>query len=118
MSFVNVNRRIVNVNAQKYLPGIYLLKVNNRNTRTRCEVFSKLTIKTTERRQCQWRRSGVFIVNFEHISPYFSVSIINFEHEIAGWVILGICMLEKGVSKQGYTLICILLLFFYQHFYF
>ena len=26
--------------------GIYLLKVNNRNTRTRCEIFSKLTIKT------------------------------------------------------------------------
>ena len=28
-----------------------------------------LTIKTPERRQWrQWRRSGVFIVNFEHIS--------------------------------------------------
>ena len=26
--------------------GIYLLKVNNRNTRTRCETCSKLTIKT------------------------------------------------------------------------
>ena len=46
--------------------GIYLLNVNNRNTRTRCEICSKLTIKTPERRQ--WRRSGVFIVNFEHIS--------------------------------------------------
>ena len=45
--------------------GIYLLKVNNRNTRTRCEICSKLTIKTSERRQ--WRRSGVFIVNFENI---------------------------------------------------
>ena len=30
--------------------GIYLLKVNNRNTRTRCEIRSKLTIKTPERR--------------------------------------------------------------------
>ena len=39
---------------------------NNRNTRTRCEIRSKLTIKTTKRRQ--WGRSGVFIVNFEHIS--------------------------------------------------
>ena len=46
--------------------GIYLLKVNNRNTRIRCEICSKLTIKTPERRQ--WRRSGVFIVNFEHAS--------------------------------------------------
>ena len=31
--------------------GIYLLKVNNRNTRTRCEICSKLTIKTPDRRQ-------------------------------------------------------------------
>ena len=30
--------------------GIYLLKVNNRNTRTRCEICSKLTIKMIERR--------------------------------------------------------------------
>ena len=30
--------------------GIYLLKVNNRNTRTRCEICSKVTIKTPERR--------------------------------------------------------------------
>ena len=33
--------------------GIYLLKVNNRNTRARCEICSKLTIKTPER--CHWR---------------------------------------------------------------
>ena len=31
----------------------------NRNTRTRLEICSKLTIKTPERRY--WRRSGVFI---------------------------------------------------------
>ena len=48
-----------------YSAGIYLLKVNNRYTRTKCETCSKLTIKTPERRQ--WR-SGVFIVNFEHTS--------------------------------------------------
>ena len=47
------------------LAGIYLLKVNHRN-RARCEICSKLTIKTSERRQ--WRRSGDFIVNFKHIS--------------------------------------------------
>ena len=35
----------------KHCPvGIYLLKVNNRNTRTRYETCSKLTIKTPERR--------------------------------------------------------------------
>ena len=52
---------------------------NSRNTRTRCDVCSKLAIKTPER-----RRSGVFIADFEHIShlTYFkpsSVSIVNFE---------------------------------------
>ena len=31
--------------------GIYLFKVNNRNTRTRHEICSKFTIKTPERRQ-------------------------------------------------------------------
>ena len=45
--------------------GIYLLKVNNKNTRTRNEICSKLTIKILER---HWRRSGVFIINFEDIS--------------------------------------------------
>ena len=30
--------------------GIYMLKVNNRNTRTRFEICSKLTLKTRERR--------------------------------------------------------------------
>ena len=33
--------------------GIYLLKVNNENTRTRCEICSKLTIKIPERRQAK-----------------------------------------------------------------
>ena len=48
-----------------YPASIYLLKVNNRNNITRYEIRSKLMIKTQERRQ--WCRSGVFIVNFEHI---------------------------------------------------
>ena len=39
-----------------------MLKVNNRNTRTRCEICS-----------------GIFIVNFEHIS------VVSFEHVITGW---------------------------------
>ena len=36
-----------------YPAGIYLLKVDNRNTRARCEICSKLTVKTPE--QCHWR---------------------------------------------------------------
>ena len=54
--------------------GIYLLKGNNRNTRTRCEICSQLTIKTPERRQ--WRRYSVFIVNFDHISHLVLVFLL------------------------------------------
>ena len=51
----------------------------------RCEICSNLTIKLQKRRQ--WRRFGGFIVNFEHTSHLCSsVSIVNFEHVIAGWV--------------------------------
>ena len=49
-----------------YQVGIYLLKVNDRNTKTRYEICSIVRIKTPER--CQWRRSGIFILNFEGIS--------------------------------------------------
>ena len=47
-----------------------MFKVNNKDTKTtRVALF------------------GVFILNFEHISRYCSsVSIVNFEHVIAGWV--------------------------------
>ena len=53
---------------------IYLFKVNNRNTRKRWEISSKLTIKTPERHH--WRRSGFFIVHFEHISHLFQVFLL------------------------------------------
>ena len=53
----------------------------------RCEICSKLTVKTPKQRQ--WCRFGVFIVNFEHILHLSSsVSIVNFEYVIAGWVVM------------------------------
>ena len=46
-----------------------MFKVNNKATRT------------------TWRRSGGFIINFEHISHLCSsVSIVNFEYVIVRWV--------------------------------
>ena len=54
--------------------SICLLKVNDRNTRSRFEIYSKLTIKTPERHH--WRHSGVFIVNFEHISHLVLVFLL------------------------------------------
>ena len=50
---------------------IYLFKVNNRNTKKRCEIWSKFAIKTPEQRQ--WHRSDVSVVSFEHISNLFLV---------------------------------------------
>ena len=58
----------------RFLTGIYLFKVNNKNTRKRIEICSKLTIKTPER--CHWRLSGVFIVNFEHIKHLVLVFLL------------------------------------------
>ena len=46
--------------------GIYLLKVNNRNTRTRCEICSKLTIETPEHVIADWE------VGINVICDYFS----------------------------------------------
>ena len=54
-----------------------MVKVNKRNTRKKCETSSKLTIKILQQRQSC--RSGVFIVNFEHISHISSFSIGKFE---------------------------------------
>ena len=57
-----------------YPANIYLLKVNNRNTRKRWEIWSKLTIKTPEGRH--WPRFSVFIVNFEHFSNLFLLFLL------------------------------------------
>ena len=46
---------------------IYLLKVNNNNTRTMSEICSKLAIKTP------------------HFSPCSGVSIVEFDQANAGW---------------------------------
>ena len=62
----NKNTQKVVILSGHYPVNIYLFKVNNGNTWTIHEIFSKLTIKTPEWRH--WRRSGVFIVKFEHIS--------------------------------------------------
>ena len=40
---------------------------------------------------CQWSRSSVFIVNFEHVfRPFSSVTINDSEHEM----FTGLCLLE------------------------
>ena len=65
INFLSINFVVVNPCSA----NIHLFKVNNRNTRTRSEICSKLGIKAPERRH--WPRSDVFIVNFYHISHLF-----------------------------------------------
>ena len=82
--------------------NIYLFKVNNRNTRKRCEICSKLTTKTLEWRQ--WRRSGVFMVNFEHFSYIFLVFLLpDLEKVNVCWVLvfllLNLNLFNKAVSS-------------------
>ena len=57
--------------------NIYLLKINNKYTSKKCKICSKSEIKTPVR--CQWRRFGIFIVNFQLISHFFSVSVADFK---------------------------------------
>ena len=44
--------------------GIYQLKVNDRNSRTRCEICLNLTIKTS-----------FSIVNFEHVNADWEIAV-------------------------------------------
>ena len=69
-----IKKRVFNSKITLIPVGIYLFKGYNRNTRARCEICSKLTIKTPERRQ--WRLSGVISVNFEHISHFVLVFLL------------------------------------------
>ena len=62
VEFDNV-KKTIKIHFSMIPAGIYLLEVNNRNTRIRYEICSKLTIERSERRQ--WHRSSVFFVDFE-----------------------------------------------------
>ena len=66
--------------------SIFLFKVNNKNIKTICETCLKLVIKTPEQRQCH--RSGVFIVNFEHVSHIVLVFPLLNMNKQTGWVLL------------------------------
>ena len=75
---LSINRVI---NVVQNIAANYIFKVNNRNTRARCEICSKLTIKTPEPRQ--WRGSSVLIVTY--FTPCSSIVIVNFEQVNVGW---------------------------------
>ena len=67
----------------------------------RCEICSKIKIKTPKRRH--WRRFGVFIVNFEHNSHFcFSVTIVNFKQVMPP----GRVMPLKNLKYKSYIPFC------------
>ena len=61
-----------------YQAGNYMFKVNNRNSRTRCELCSKLTIKIPERRHDVVLVS--LLITLKHISHLVLVFILNIVH--------------------------------------
>ena len=69
-----------------YPANIYLFKVNNRN--------SKLTRKAPERHN--WRRSGVFIVNFKYIS-HLLVFTVDFEQVNVSWIVFSVIYIISGI---------------------
>ena len=88
-------------NFNTFQVGINMFKVKNKNTGTRCEICSKLTIKTPERRQ-------------------FAISIFNSEHVLH----LVLVLLKLTLNKQmlvgfitGWQLTTLLkLALFFRHF--
>ena len=68
------HRSVIEAWSKPYTTGNCMFKVSSRKTRASCEISSKLTIKMPERPQ--WRRSGIFIVNFEHISHLVLVFLL------------------------------------------
>ena len=79
-----------------FTANIYLFRVKNRNTRKRCKMCSKLTIKTPVPEWCHWCRSGFLIVNFEHISLLFLC--------FCCWLWTSKCYLEKNFLATIYKI--------------
>ena len=71
LSLAKLLRKLIS----SYPVGIYMFKVNNRNPRTRCEIWSKLAINTPEPRQFKkyFARKMAF---FEPPSPH--ATLCNF----------------------------------------
>ena len=63
----------------EFSANIYLFKVNNKNTRKRCEICSGSRIKCC---------SDIFIILEHKITPLSSVSIADFEQVNATWIVL------------------------------
>ena len=81
--------------------GICILKGNNKKTRTRCEICSKLTKKTPERRQASlW---CLYCLLWTYFTPCSDVCIVNFEQVNAVWVSLS----SKTCTELNFNVLCL-----------
>ena len=74
----------------------YMFKVNNRNISTRCEIYSKLTIRTPERRHC----SSVSIVIFEQVNAGWDLLTVSNNCQYAVPLNLYFCSCSKLYQKS------------------
>ena len=85
--------------------NVSLLKGNDRNSREGYNICFKLIIKASKRRQ--WRRSGVFILNFEYISVIFLVFLLLNLNKQMFFFYTNIYILSgKNYNHQVYTYKC------------
>ena len=73
--------------------SVCLFTRNNKNTRKRCEISSKLTLKIPE--QLRWH-CGVFIVNFERISHF-----VDFEQVNVCWESINLNQTKNTIKKNS-----------------
>ena len=95
-------------------PAINIFKVSNGNTRTMCEICSKLTGKTPERHQ--WCRFGGYIIDLEQFSDLVLVFPLMTLHKLIpagldlGFIFVNLqyvdllrCVISKIVSLPNFS---------------
>ena len=65
--------------------NIYLFKFNNKNSKNRCEICSKLTIETPERRLMYFTPFDVLMYFWTYFTPFSAVSVVDFEQVNISW---------------------------------
>ena len=81
--------------------NIYLLKVNNINTRKRCELRPNLIIRTTgQRQQCQWQQHAICGVGLE---INMKTNTIRLFWQIFGNFQYGMATSERFTTKHTFT---------------
>ena len=90
---------------KRHIPAnIYLFKINNKSTRKRCEICSKLTIKTLERRQRRQMLVGILACNPLHPTGLFLHPLKTSENQRFFWCFQGLQKKIRGMNWIHHTL--------------